>query len=70
MLEPDGPTWIRNCLEARGFKTDICKVRLLWHLLNKTEACILRSFVSGLPHGLLTFAHVRGTVGVFVIHTY
>eukprot|EP00439_Symbiodinium_sp_Y106_P055880 s1350_g7.t2 len=26
MLEPDGPTWIRNCLESRGFKTDICKV--------------------------------------------
>ena len=30
MLEPDGPTWIRNCLESRGFKTDICKARSVW----------------------------------------
>mmetsp|Transcript_67002 Transcript_67002/g.132102 ORF Transcript_67002/g.132102 Transcript_67002/m.132102 type:complete len:207 (+) Transcript_67002:73-693(+) len=26
MLEPDGPQWIRSCLEERGFKVDVCKV--------------------------------------------
>lgn len=26
MLEPDGPQWIRACLEDRGFRVDVCKV--------------------------------------------
>eukprot|EP00931_Biecheleriopsis_adriatica_P093888 TRINITY_DN67610_c0_g1_i1.p1 TRINITY_DN67610_c0_g1~~TRINITY_DN67610_c0_g1_i1.p1 ORF type:complete len:218 (-),score=37.38 TRINITY_DN67610_c0_g1_i1:316-969(-) len=26
MLEPDGPQWIRTCLEGRGFRVDSCKV--------------------------------------------
>ena len=25
MVEPDGPSWIRSCLNARGFKTETCK---------------------------------------------
>lgn len=26
MLEPDGPQWIRSCLEERGLRVDVCKV--------------------------------------------
>mmetsp|Transcript_30092 Transcript_30092/g.94888 ORF Transcript_30092/g.94888 Transcript_30092/m.94888 type:complete len:244 (-) Transcript_30092:105-836(-) len=26
MLEPDGPQWIRTCLEDRGLRVDVCKV--------------------------------------------
>ena len=56
MLEAEGPAWIRNCLAARGFKPEICKVWRPFYFFffwAPNDLYMQISNVPGLPYGVL-----------------